>query len=156
MHDKDVMAALMVTCVVVTGGFGILRYRVERMRHRERMALIEKGLPVPEPEVDVDPRRYLRRGVLTLFLGFSLTIFLAMVSEATSVRMNLEEIHWRLQSHRQSKMPEEWVKRLEEEYMRSQRYRLPPQLALVGFVPASVGVAYLLLFWLDRPRRQNL
>lgn len=156
MHNGDVIAALMATSILITTGIGVLRYRVERMRHRERMALIEKGMPVSEPQVAEDPRKYLRRGVLTLFLGISLAAFFLLVSETTSERMNLEDIHWRLQSHRQSKMPEEWVRRLEEEYMQRQRYRLPPQVALVGFVPAAVGVAYLLLFWMDRPRRQAM
>lgn len=155
MSDGDFIASLMGTSIIVTVGFGFVRYRIERMRHRERMALIEKGMPVPEPQINHNPRQYLRRGVLMLFLGISMAAFLILVSGTTSENVGLEEIHWRLKSHRENKMPEEWVRRLESEYMGQRRYHLPPQAALSGFVPAAVGIAYLLLYWLDRPRKEE-
>lgn len=151
MSGGDLLLIASCLFVAVTGGY--LRYRLERMKHIERLALIDKGLTPPEPTVN--PRRLLRNGVLLLFTGFALSLFLLVTSESTSERMNLEEIHWRLKGHREQGMPEEWVKRLEEEYGHTSRYKVPQQTSIVGFIPAAVGIAYLLLYWLERPKRNQ-
>ncbi|MBS0395937.1 MAG: hypothetical protein JSR54_15050 [Proteobacteria bacterium] len=65
------------------GVFGMYinyRRRVQRaeLRHRERMAAIEKGLELPPDPPDVDPRsqdegRFLRNGLILVAVGVTVT-----------------------------------------------------------------------------------
>jgi hypothetical protein len=64
------------------------RQRVTRaeLRHRERLAAIEKGLELPPDPPDVDPRerddgRYLRNGLVLIAVGVSVTAALMSLPE---------------------------------------------------------------------------
>ena len=92
MHSSITeVIAVMIPIVAIVMGIGVgmlsllLDYRKKRdmfaMHHKERMAAIEKGMEVPPlpPEFFQDMRRkrapsdYLRRGLILLFLGVTVT-----------------------------------------------------------------------------------
>src|SRR5690242_18376366 len=64
-----------------------LRYRRRELQHKERLAAMEKGAPLPaltdfEQRAPWTPRMYLLRGLMWLFGGIGLTLFLLAVSSA--------------------------------------------------------------------------
>src|SRR3974377_115628 len=64
-----------------------LRFRRRELQHRERLAALEKGVPLTFPQESEkrqwSPRAYLLRGLIWLFTGATLAIFLLTVAETT-------------------------------------------------------------------------
>ena len=67
--------------------FLTLRFRRRELQHREWMAAIEKGMPLPELkglETGMDgPRTYLLRGLVWLACGLTLMLFLSVWVQTT-------------------------------------------------------------------------
>ena len=96
--------------VAIVGMIAQHRQRLQRadLRHRERLAAIEKGLELPPDPPDVDPRagddaRFLRHGLVLVAIGVTVT--------AAMMQLPDKDIPW-----------------------------------LFGFIPAAIGIAYLLYF----------
>ena len=77
--------AVLVPIVALIGGLTIagvaiyFRYRATELRHRERMAAIEKGIDLPaEPEMGRN--KYLLKGLKGIFVGIGLTAFFVAMS----------------------------------------------------------------------------
>lgn len=127
--DEAILALLIPIITVLTAAttliawflFRFLQKRsLYRQIHLERMASIEKGLALPpwpeglfrkqaEPE-SLHPRRYLRHGLVWLFLGITSSIAL-----------------YSLRPHH-------------------------PETTVLGFIPASIGLAQLLYYKLEKKR----
>jgi hypothetical protein len=58
------------------------RHRATELRHRERIAAIEKGTDLP-PDPALGPTPYLLQGLKLLFTGIGLSIFLIALSHAS-------------------------------------------------------------------------
>lgn len=126
-----------------------LRYKQRELAHRERMLAIEKGVAVPDlANGDWKPRpaalglqQYLLRGLIWLFLGLSIIVFLLAIA-----------LSWfperippaQLQAMRQNK----------ELVITPRRERgMPLGMALFGLIPAGVGAAYLITYSVERKNR---
>ena len=102
-----VIAILAGISVAIVAMLSNHRQRLQRadLRHRERMAAIEKGLELPPDPPDVDPKavddhRFLRHGLVLFAIGATVT--------AAMIQIPDPNIPW-----------------------------------LFGFIPASIGIAYL-------------
>ncbi len=98
--DADVLmvflslATLLAGVVVIVAGL-YYRVRMRELRHRERLALIEKGL-VPAPEFDGSPRwqagvkqRSLSFGIIVVGLGFALMFLIGIAGGALDAGIGL-------------------------------------------------------------------
>jgi hypothetical protein len=82
----DNLAELFVPIAAILGGLGFAAYaisikaRMREMHHRERLAMIEKGMtppPLPErPDRDFGCRRRRGTGILCIFVGLGLAFLL--------------------------------------------------------------------------------
>ena len=144
-----------------------LRYKNVELRHKERMTTLEKGGQLPvlaEPAPSAPTRVYLLRGLIWLFSGIGLTIFLfavaSMVRNPQHDRWNeLETKHWRIARLRQQGVPEEELKQLLDQMGREQPAEPQPKpwpLALGGLIPIGVGLAYLVFYSSEEKRLRSL
>jgi hypothetical protein len=112
------------------------------------MAALEKGAQLPLEPVETapwTPRIYLLRGLIWLFSGVAVIIFLGGLALTDLERDSLESRMWRAEQLRSAGMPEEqWKKVIDEP--RQHQQRIPIGLALIGLVPIGVGMAYLIFY----------
>ncbi len=139
----------------------VLRYKRQQLRHQERMAAIEKGAELPaepaeKPPVPWSPRIYLLRGLVWLFTGIGLTVFLFGVSLSVGAhRETMEDRLWRAQNLRHEGATEDEVKQL----INSKdpvRKDFPEGFALIGLIPIGVGLAYIIYYRGEDRRPQEL
>ena len=136
-----------------------LRYKNVELRHKERMAALEKGAALPvvvEPAPPAATRVYLLRGLIWLFTGIGLTVcvfFIAsMAKTAGQDRWRAVEMkYWRLQRLREQGIPEEYLKQLMNEQPQ-ERKEDPRVAALAGLIPIGVGLAYLVFYSSEEKR----
>jgi len=129
------------------------RYRRHELKHKERMSAIEKGVALPvepleQPPAPWSPRIYLLRGLIWLFTGIALSIFLLGVSATIPSRPETyADRLWRAQHLRNSgATPEEIKDFLSRKEEPVNTRKLPEGFALIGLIPASVGLAYLIYY----------
>ena len=127
----------------------VLRYKKQLLRHRERMAAIEKGADLPpeppEPSRALPrPRIYLLRGLMWLFTGAALSICFLGIVYSVEGSVSLESRLFRAQRLRDLGATEEQIKTSLD---RDNRRDGPgPAIALIGLVPMAVGAAYLVFY----------
>jgi len=139
----------------------VLRYKRQQLRHQERMAAIEKGaeLPAERPEMTPapwSPRLYLLRGLVWLFTGIGLSVFLLGLSLSIGARQEtIEDRLWRAQNLRHNGATEDEVKQLinSKEPVRKD---FPEGFALIGLIPIGVGLAYIIYYRGEDKRPQEL
>ena len=143
----------------------LLRFRRRQLQHQAWMAALEKGAQMPlAGGFDVSPggtRTYLLHGLIWLMCGIALTIFLGAVWATSKSQPSLEEQMRQVQELRKLGYSE--IDRgiiAAEVKMRYPFQRqgpgFPLGLALVGLVPAGVGIAYLVFYRLEtRHARQE-
>ncbi len=106
-------------------GVAALHYaqRNRELEHRERMAALEKGHPLPQPAADVlnrsTARDYLRRGLLWLFFGIGVFLAFYLAGWSAPDRESADVARF----------------------------------AYAGLVPAAVGAAYLVFYATDPDRQ---
>lgn len=148
MRGTDFLIFLVIMAVVVILPSLLMRYKWQELRHRERMAALEKGAQLPiEPAENAPwtPRIYLLRGLIWLFSGIAVVIFLGGLAATDLQSDTLESRMWRAEQLRSAGMPEEQWKRVINEPAQ-QRQRIPVGLSLIGLVPIGVGMAYLIFY----------
>jgi hypothetical protein len=135
------------------------RYRRHELKHRERMTAIEKGVALPieppdQPPAPWSPRVYLLRGLIWLFTGIALSIFLLGVSlSITSRPETYEDRLWRAQHLRNSGATPDEIKDFLSRKQEPVDYRrFPEGFALIGLIPAGVGLAYLIYYHGEQKR----
>ena len=126
-----------------------LRYKRRELQHKERLAALEKGLPLPaltdvERRAPWTPRAYLLRGLVWLFVGIGLTVFLAAISVTGRHTKSTEERVRDANYLRQSGATEEQVREMQNDT--SAQEGPPLGLAFIGLVPIGVGAAYLIFY----------
>ena len=78
--------------LVLLGYALYLRFRRRELRHKERMAAIEKGVALPDlTDIEAGPRIYLLRGMIWLLSGITLSVFLLVLSATTRFPKSAEE-----------------------------------------------------------------
>jgi len=151
MGPEAVLLMMVAVAAVIIVWSLILRYKRQELRHRERLVALEKGAPLPEeplerPPVPWSPRVYLLRGLIWLFTGLGLSIFLLGLSMTIGSRtQTYEDRLWRANQFRHEGVPEDQVK---DFLARNEpvRKEFPEGVALIGLIPIGVGLAYLIYY----------
>ena len=152
-------AEAVVLMIVVVAAAGIfiwsltLRYRTRELQHRERLATIEKGVALPglidgESHMTRGPRAYLLRGLIWLLTGIPLSIFLFGMSITTQHPRLVQQKAFEIQRLKQVGASEELIRQVENDNRPVQDF--PLGFSLLGLVPAGIGIAYLIVYRLER------
>jgi hypothetical protein len=133
-----------------------LRHRENMSRHQERLAAIEKGIPVPLAETRPSklPRIYLLRGLQWLFVGLSISLVLLSMSATNRRPMSMMNKLSNAQYLKARGASDEQV----GEYMKSagdETEGMPYAAASIGLVPMSVGLAYLVFYRKETERTEE-
>lgn len=125
-----------------------LRYRRRELQHQERMAAMEKGVSVPTSADFSDmvstPRAYLLRGMIWLFTGVALVICILGVSVTTRAPVSLGDRIYQAKYLKEIGATAEQIQVALNDT--TAVYGVPPGLALLGVIPAAVGIAYLIFY----------
>ncbi len=151
MRSNDLFVFLILISFVLLFPAVLLRYKKEQLRHQERMAALEKGAELPAFPAESGPwtpRVYLLRGLIWLFGGIGLTIFLVGLSLTANRVESIESRLWHTQDLRQRGVPEEQLKKFEDSPREQQG--MPMGFALIGLIPIGVGLAYILFYQGER------
>jgi hypothetical protein len=127
------------------------RYRKQVLSHQERMTALEKGVDLPAMRTEAGPwtpRVYLLRGLIWLFGGIGLAVFLLALSLTSMEPVPLSLKLFEAQRLREAGGTEDQVKQLINSY--EVRKRVPEGLSLIGLVPVGVGLAYLIFYFGER------
>ena len=133
--------------------FMTLRFRRRELQHKEWMAAIEKGVPLPELdglETSMGgSRAYLLKGMVWLACGVTLMLFLSVwtsTGQPPSVETKVREA----QQLRELGYTDQQIRGLAA----AERPRpiFPIGLSLIGLVPAGIGVAYLAFYGIEKRR----
>jgi hypothetical protein len=138
------IAALIVTLVTL-----YFRYRKQQLLHQERMASLEKGMPIPKAYTPVpwSPRLYLLRGLLWSCAGIALSVSLLGIAISTQRPLSATDVSYRaanLSSSAAISFKE--AKQIIEQEQKSRKEGMPSGVALLGLIPLGVGVAYLIFY----------
>jgi hypothetical protein len=143
--------------LVLTLALLFLRNRKQHLLHLERMAAIEKGvaLPAAQPERPWSTRVYFLRGLIWSFSGAAL--FLCLLGLST-VRRPPTASNRALEASRISQMTgismHEAAQIVEKDA--GQDPNQPPvSLPLLGLLPLSVGLAYLVFYYTGERDRHS-
>jgi Na+-transporting methylmalonyl-CoA/oxaloacetate decarboxylase gamma subunit len=148
-HPEEVMML-----VLLVGVFSFLalivslRHKKDQLVHQERLAALDKGVPLPfeaarkRPDT---PRVYLLRGLLWLFMGVGVSLSLISISISVSRPVSTTAKFYRANEFRASGASEEQVKQLVQE-LDKEHDGLPLGLATFGLIPMGVGLAYLIFY----------
>ena len=141
------IAAAATTCIWALH----LRYRKRQMDHRERLTAIEKGIPLPDLGAPAEgDRAYLLRGLLWLFGGIALFVFLLGVALTTRTPRSLADRIFEAKRLEQAGATPEQVQQAINTVEIAEG--LPVGVSLLGLVPIAVGVAYLVFYRSERKR----
>jgi uncharacterized membrane protein len=124
-----------------------LRYRKRDLQHKERLAALEKGMPLPElheARSSWSPRVYLLRGMMWLFGGIAIVVFLAAVTGSSPRHRSLENRLDRAENLNRLGATDEQIKQAESEP--EENNGPPPAISLLGLIPIGVGLAYLIFY----------
>jgi Domain of unknown function (DUF6249) len=129
-----------------------LRFRARELQHKERLAALEKGTPLPdlydEPQSPRSPTRiYLLRGMMWLFSGIAIVAFLSAIASFSRQPPRLESRLYRAQDLKKLGATDEQIRAAEEEPSRD---GIPEGVALLGLVPIGIGLAYLIFYRVEK------
>lgn len=158
IREGAFLIILLIAALVVIVVALYLRYRNLQMFHRERMAALEKGAPVPMVHAlsPWSPRVYLLRGLLWSFAGLALVVSLLGIAASTHRRESAEMTLYRAKSIARSlDVPAEEAKQIAEKDRDTQQYGMPWSVALLGLIPVGVGLAYLVFYYTGDTRRMD-
>ena len=141
--------------VVVTSSL-FSRHRKQELLHRERMAALEKGTAIPlgRDPAPWSPRVHLLRGLIWSLTGAALAICLYGISLASQRPDSTQTKAWRAQSVANSlSIPIDQARSIVEKDAATDVHGVPTAVALLGLIPLSVGLAYLVFYYSDESRK---
>lgn len=164
------MDPYVIPLIILLGAFGLfylgLRGHQVRMLHEERMRALDKGVDIKPILLNATPafghRVYLLRGLVWLFAGAALMAVLAVTaglfqSPPRSQAMILQEKLVRISSLRALGATDAQLQVIEKELERGEpHFRPTPPLLVIGIIPMSVGLAYLIFYALEEKRVRKL
>ena len=148
------MAAAFVVVVMVL----YLRHRNLQMLHQERMAALEKGVPVPVARALApwSPRVYLLRGLIWSSTGLAILICLLGLAVTSNRPESAESRIWRAKSLSQSLgISMDQAQQIVDKDQATEQQGMPLSVALFGLIPLGVGIAYLVFFYSDESRKNQ-
>jgi hypothetical protein len=142
--------------VVVAIGFLVFtslyfRYRRRELQHKEMLAALEKGIALPElHDAVLAPRSgriYLLRGMMWLFSGIAIVVFLSAIAASSRQAPSMESRLRRTEELRRFGATDEQLREAEKEPASD---AMPQGIALLGLVPIGIGLAYLIYYGVER------
>lgn len=135
------------------------RHRKLQLFHQERMAALEKGVPVPSgytPAPPWSPRVYLLRGLVWSFVGVALIIGILAIARSTQRPESAETTLWRAKNLSQNLgISAEEARQIAQKDGASRQEGVPTGMALLGLIPVGVGLAYLIFYYTGDMRRSR-
>jgi hypothetical protein len=121
------------------------RFRVREIEHKETLAALEKGVDLPvRQSAPWTPRTYLLHGMIWLFAGIALFLAIFGIAVTSSRALTVEEkMHSVSIARANGATPEEIQLLLNDPHGKPP---LPVGVALLGLIPVSVGLAYLIFY----------
>ena len=148
------VATLIVVVVVL-----YLRHSNLQMLHQERMAALEKGVAVPVARALApwSPRVYLLRGLIWSASGLAIMICLLGLAVSSHRPAPAETRMWRARSISQSAgVPIDQARQMVEQDEATHLQGMPASIALLGLIPLGVGIAYLVFYYSDESRKNQM
>ena len=153
----DIIAFTAASVILAVTGlvayFMTLRFRRRELQHKEWMAAIEKGVPLPELnglETSMGgSRAYLLKGMVWLACGVTLMLFLSVwtsTGQPPSVETKVREA----QQLRELGYTDQQI--LGMTSAQNARPIFPIGLSMIGLVPAGIGIAYLAFYRIEKQR----
>ena len=142
--------AVLVVMFLLTLAIILYRLRVEKWKHEERMAMIEKGVTPPQPPSRA--HRYSIWGQLFLLVGIALLVVALGYGFGSSHAMPEAEKFVRMQEYQKEKVPPETLQRIRRELDEKRVYDLDPSAAWFALLPCTIGIAYLLMARMEHRR----
>lgn len=143
---------LMLTAVLLIWNLQ-LRYKRRVLLHQERLAALDKGVDLPvltdaadKPHAPWSPRQYLLRGLMWLFSGLALTVFLLGIALSTQHQSSLGSRLSEAQYLRRMGATEQQINDVIAGKSDEPNGGPPAALALFGLIPMGVGAAYLVVY----------
>ncbi len=143
-----------------------LRAQQARLLHEERMRALDKGVDIKPILLSATPafghRVYLLRGLIWLFAGTALLVVLAVTAGLFQGQMRSAENIFEYKLRRMAILRDlgatpAQLEAMEKEIERSEhRHPATPPLLVIGFIPMSVGLAYLVFYGLEERRVRQL
>lgn len=128
-----------------------LRYRRRELQHRERLTAIDKGVALPElADVEAGPRTYLLRGMIWLFSGIGISIFLLGISLTTHRPKPVEQRFREARMIEQAGGTADQIRQAQNDTAPEEMF--PLAFCLIGLVPIGVGMAYLIFYRAETAR----
>ncbi len=158
MRPEVLMICILIAAFVLILAALFLRYRNLQMFHRERLAALEKGVTIPigHALAPWTPRVYLLRGLLWSFAGVALVVSLLGIAASTHRPETAESALMRAKNLSFTyNVPAEEAKEIVEKDRVLRRNGLPSSVALLGLIPVSVGLAYLVFYYIGNRRRMD-
>jgi hypothetical protein len=145
---------ILAVVVLVLGFFAIAvslayRFKSRELQHKERMAALERGaaLPplsdLPQARLAWRPTTFLLRGMMWLFSGIALMVFLLAMSVAGQKEMPAAERVQKATWAKSSGATEDQIRLILND---KQASTLPLGFSLIGLIPMGVGLAYLIAY----------
>ncbi|MBL8213907.1 MAG: hypothetical protein JNK87_24525 [Bryobacterales bacterium] len=126
------------------------RLRVERWKHEERMAMIEKGVsPLLPPS---RAHRYSLWGQLFLLVGLALLVVVLGYGFGSAHYLPEADKFARMQEYQKEKVPPETLQRIRRELDETRIYDIDPSAAWFALLPCTIGIGYLLMARMERRR----
>ena len=157
MQPEVVMIVLLACGLILTLAILFLRNRKQQLLHVERMAALEKGvsLPLAEPR-PWSPRVYLLRGLVWSFSGAAIFICLLALAEGSRRQESAEQMTYeakRLSDFAGISFEE--AKQIVAKDTALHAHGMPDSVAWLGFLPLSVGLAYLVFYYTGESRKRT-
>jgi hypothetical protein len=140
---------------IIVGTNLFYRHKRAELVHQERMAAIERGVEFPidvTPRNPMDPiRRYLLSGMIWLFSGAALAVFLVALSATLPHHpaASIQERQARIEELRKLGAPDFELRSV---FYDRRDPEIPVGLSTVGLIPMGVGLAYLIFYFSERKR----
>ena len=152
------LGTLFVAGLVIILSILYLRYRNLQMLHQERMTALEKEVPVPIGNIlsPWSPRIYMLRGLLWSFAGAALVVSLLGLAAAFRRPETAETTLYRAKNIAQDfNISADEAKQIAEKDRYARQYGMPSSVALLGLIPMSVGLAYLVFYYTESSRQKG-
>jgi len=150
-------AVVLILVVLCAAGISIwaltLRYRRRELQHKERLAALEKGVALPdltdvETPAGRSSRAYLLRGLIWLFAGLPLSLLLFGISISSRHPKPIQERAFEIERLKNVGASEDLIQRVQND--NTPYPEMPLGFSLAGLVPAGVGIAYLIVYRLEK------
>lgn len=149
------VVVLMICATVIVFASLLARYKQRGLQYRERLAALDKGAALPvlaEPVASprpFEPRTYLLRGLVWLFVGTAIVISLgALAMGGSSAYNRVSQANFA----KANGATDEQVRMI----MNDRHSDGPgPGIALIGLIPMGVGLAYLITYRSERANRHK-